>query len=675
MRKIGPYFGVMLILFLFLMPPASRAAVRTVLIEQSMNAGCGCAGALNPSLDSLFAEYGHVDVVNIRYHGDSPWQFDPYFWANPAEATARYVYYSLSLMPTPIVDGQVLPKVCEIESIWELLDEDLASPSPMKLVAGDSLSGDSCFVQVSLIAEQAITTDTLMLRAAVIEDSIYYEAPNGQTVLNGVFRKFLPDPDGTAFEITQGETLDYEFTFEMDPAWDPANTSTIIFVQDDTDKSVLQAISSRPRPAAWARYVPDLRGKVESQGGHVDYPGLFINRGTARDTFDVHFSTDMPPDWTAAYEIEGGTPVVGGVTLDMDSTCMITPDIGCGYDPGTGTVTVTLKSRQDTSFARDLDFFAVSGVCALLIDDDGGHGFEGYYEDALDSAGIVWGGWNRRIARPTLGDLQWVDFTIWFTGRVYPTLDAYDQQLLVSYLSGDGRLFLTGQDIGYDLCDVNSRNRTDESAAFFENYLHATHVMSNSNLFTLTGRSGDPISDGMTLTIEGGDGADNQMFPDVIDSIAPARVIFDYSDPSKHGGIRFDSDSSKVVYLSFGFEAISNSGDRIELLSRVVDWLGVPSGIERPVEGLVVRCYPNPAVSYATVALSGVSRSSDGGTDGSVEVYDVTGRLIRRGLIAEPGMFVWDLTDSEGRRVAAGVYFLSISIGRQSVCRKVVLAR
>jgi hypothetical protein len=640
-----------------------------------MNAGCGCAAVLNPSLDSLFADYGYVDVLNIRYHGDYPWGFDPFFWANPSEVTERYVYYSFSQMPTPVVDGQVLPKVCEIDLIWGLLDEDLATASPIKLVASENLVGDSCFVDVSVIAEGPIAADTLWLRAAVIEDSISYEAPNGQDVLNGVFRKFLPDPAGIALEISQGETLDYELAFEVDPTWDTANVSTVVFVQDDTDKSVLQATSSRARPEAWARYTNELRGKVEHQGGHVDYPGLFINRGMGPDTFDVYISTDMPLDWAAGYQIEGGTPVAGGVVLDSDSACTVTATIGCGSESGTGTVALTFASRRDTAFSRVMTVFAVSGVCGLLVDDDGRHELESYYQDALDSVAVVWGRWDRSIAKPTIDDLNQVDFLLWFTGRVYPTLDAYDQQLLASYLGGNGKLFLTGQDIGYDLCDMNSRNRTDESVAFFQSYLHATHVMSNSNLFSLSGRAGDPISDGMSLTIEGGDGADNQMFPDVIDSIAPARVIFDYSDPAKHGGIRFDSDSSTVVYLSFGFEAISTSADRIELLSNIMDWFGVPSGIGDRFERFAVKCYPNPAVSSVTVALRGASGTVPTGVGGIVEVYDVRGRSIQQGRLTEAGTFVWDLTDSHGGRVSAGVYFLAILTDRERLSRKVVLAR
>ena len=99
----------------------------------------------------------------------------------------------------------------------------LGMSSPLKMVASDSLAADSCFVSLSVIAEGTPSGDSLKLRVAVVEDSIYYEAPNGQTVFRGVFRSFLSSPEGIDFEISQGETLDFDFAFELDPA--PALTA------------------------------------------------------------------------------------------------------------------------------------------------------------------------------------------------------------------------------------------------------------------------------------------------------------------------------------------------------------------------------------------------------------------------------------------------------------------
>jgi hypothetical protein len=624
---------------------------------------------VNPSLDSLLAFYSPVDVVMIRYHGDHPWEFDPFYNANPTEIDERFSYYSITTIPTVIIDGERRPKSCYVEPFKDAFDARLDISSPINLVAADSISGDSCFVDVSVIAEEDPSADSLVLRAAVVEDSIHYAAPNGQDIFNFIFRDFVPDPGGLSFAIDEGETLDFELAFEIDPEWDPANIRTVVFIQNDTDTSIVQAVSAGQPPAAWARYTAPRRGAVESTGRDVVFPSTLISRAADRDTFDIDFTQDLPSDWSAGYEVVGGTPLGGSVALDGDSSCAIDVTIGCGYEPGTGEVTLSATSRRDPAFTRSLKFLAVSGVCALVVDDDGGYDLEHYYGDALDSVGVLWGRWDRTVGAPEVDDLTKTEFVIWFTGHAAPSLNASDRQVLASYLAGDGRLFITGQDIGWGLADMNSHEYTEESETFYMTYLHAIHVMSNSNLWDLSGRTGDPITDGMTITIEGGDGADNQSYPDVIDSIAPAEVIFDYSDPAKHGGVRFESDSSKVVYLSFGFEAISTVEDRVLLLSRIVDWFGGMSGIDVENPTLVVSCYPNPATTYASISLS------QRGAEGTIEIYDVMGRAIRKAALGESRSFTWDLADSYGGRVAPGVYFVSVSAGPTTVRKKIVLAR
>jgi len=405
-------------------------------------------------------------------------------------------------------------------------------------------------------------------------------------------------------------------------------------------------------------------------GQQANFPGTFINMGAGADTFDITLSEALPADWSAGYQVSGGDPVPGGFALAVDETCTITVKIDCGYDPGTGEVTLTARSRRDPNFARSLDYFAVSGVCGLLVDDDGGLGYEAYYADALDSAGVVWGKWNRRIAEPLLSDLNAAEFVIWLTGAYFPTLEAHDQDVISSYIDGGGDLFISGQDIGYALCFVNSGEYSTSSLMFYQGYLGAEWIMPNANILDLSGRFGDPVTNGIAIGIEGGDGADNQSYPDVIDSIAPARVIFDYDgDPLKHGGVRQEIGSSKVVYLSFGFEAISSVQDRAELLTRIVDWFGGAAWVDGPREEIMLSAYPNPAITHVSFSTPGYP--------GEVppEVYDIRGRLVVSTTIPEQETFTWDLRDRGGHEVASGVYFVSMSPAGRTLRKKIVLAR
>lgn len=172
-------------------------------------------------MDSLLTDYGHGDVLAIRYHGDSPWEYDPFYEFNVAESRQRYSYYSIIQIPKNFLGGQDTHANCLLELYRDSMNERLGVPSPFSLVASDSMTADSCFVAIRAIAEEDPGPDTLTLRTAVVEDGIYYEAPNSQTIFNHIFRRFVPDHDGISFLLAQGETLDVQLAFQLDPAWDP----------------------------------------------------------------------------------------------------------------------------------------------------------------------------------------------------------------------------------------------------------------------------------------------------------------------------------------------------------------------------------------------------------------------------------------------------------------------
>ena len=108
---------------------------------------------------------------------------------------------------------------------------------------------------------------------------------------------------------------------------------------------------------------------------------------------------------------------------------------------------------------------------------------------------------------------------VWQCGVSYPTLDEDDRDALSGYLDGGGKLFLTGQDIGWDVHENGA-----EAIDWYEGYLHADYINDDTNLLTLSGVAGDPITYDLTLQISGGDGADNQEYPSDIDPIDALRL-------------------------------------------------------------------------------------------------------------------------------------------------------
>jgi len=287
--------------------------------------------------------------------------------------------------------------------------------------------------------------------------------------------------------------------------------------------------------------------------------------------------------------------------------------------------------------------FTETADILLVIDQQWDYGYEGYYENALSANGFPYDLWNSFVR----GSVDSSTLDQYVTGVVIYSMPEYGylensstQSSLMSYLDSGGRLFITGQDIGYSLTKWGTMWNE-----LYSDYLHATYVQDDIGLYGLNGVSGDPIGDGYYLSISGGDGANNQYYPDEIDPIAPAVTIFNY-DPlaisaarllsaeeatfrrplaedmtteapvhiqgpysSGTGAIRVDTGTYKVVYFSFGFEAINDLGgnSRAEIMERVLSWLqpGIYARATEngsPASGLPINLYLNDGSSFSLVA-------------------------------------------------------------------------
>jgi PKD repeat protein len=151
---------------------------------------------------------------------------------------------------------------------------------------------------------------------------------------------------------------------------------------------------------------------------------------------------------------------------------------------------------------------------------------------------------------------------IWLTGiQGAGTLSGADQANLAGYLDGGGRLFVSGQDIGFDIGDTG----------YYQDYLHAAYDSDDTNGYELTGL--DYLA-GLDVTIQGSGGANNQLFPSDITPVNGGVAVYDYPPPHLYGGVAY-SGTYRTVYFSFGYEAIDSQGDREGVMSATLGYLGV----------------------------------------------------------------------------------------------------
>ncbi len=241
---------------------------------------------------------------------------------------------------------------------------------------------------------------------------------------------------------------------------------------------------------------------------------------------------------------------------------------------------VTITQGQTTT----QDFVLSYQFCALLVDDDGGQAHEGYFQTALEQAGVHYQTWEvASQGSPVVADLAPYTAVLWFTGddSTFNTLTTQDRTNLSAYLNGGGNLFLTGTEIGI------------ANGTFWSQVLYSEFVSDDSGVDELTGGG---VFDGLSFSITGGDGANNQDFPDALSPITPATRIFTYTGGLwLGGGVAVDTGTYRAINLGFGVEGVDNEADRTAIVGKGLDWLGCPAS---PVQLLLDKTVTPDQVSF-----------------------------------------------------------------------------
>ena len=268
-------------------------------------------------------------------------------------------------------------------------------------------------------------------------------------------------------------------------------------------------------------------------------------------------------------------------------------------------------------YQQSFTFYLTISPFVLLVDDDHGQvNVENFYTAVLDSLGIAFDIYTHPREDAQLDLLARYPNVIWLCEWAFPTLDETDRTALAQYLTNGGKLFISGQDIGWDLSDASpglfnqfylSRGA---SRQFYENFLHARYLSDDANLAALVGVANDPIGDGLNFNIEQPGRTISEQLPSELAPLAPATSIFNYAN-GRSGAVRNEG-NHRVVYFGFGgFEAIVQAPQRNEVMSRVLHWLNGYSIEHTPVRDTddttraqVVLAQINSTVSpLASVAL------------------------------------------------------------------------
>jgi len=637
--------------------PASAWYPNGVLAEDITATWCQYCPAAYAGLEANKGWFDRNEFNALRYYANS----GSY---SCAKAMERIGYYTFGGYPTVIFNGYLQTSGAGDDTATgapyrAIIESQLADPTYFKLTLNSaSFAGNSATVDFDIEVMQPVP-DSLLSRMTIRIIAAQDSLDDHGDILQDVTVGGSGDIPLTVSAV--GEVQNVNETFPVS-AWGPTphHLEAIAFIQDDASETIYGSLSTHATPPFSLRYYAlgerNVVGPVQGDAYHYDTFRVF-NTGTLADNYTVSVALEGPPDWTAILCDAGGGICYGptwsgtltpGQSIELELA--VTPP-SSGY----GIVTVTMTQDGYPYPGRELRYlYLTDDLEILLVDDDGAESYEDYFIDALEHHGYSYGLWDRNAGAASAAILNQFDAVVWNLGWAFPTLDATDRANLTAYLEAGGRLFITGQDLGWEMQDIGGA-----AYQWYRDYLHATFVSDDTNLYGLSGVSGDPISDGLDLVIQGGDGADNQDYPSDIDpSDGTASVIWTYS-PSANGAIKADTGTYRVVYLAFGFEAINNATDRRLVLDRSLQWLlGTSQDAgEGPAEfHPTLSISPNPVQAAATLRFT---LPRPGAT--ALRIYGLDGRLVRtlvdRELDAGYHKLAWDRTDEAGRPLPAGVYY------------------
>jgi len=230
-------------------------------------------------------------------------------------------------------------------------------------------------------------------------------------------------------------------------------------------------------------------------------------------------------------------------------------------------ITADAQSRTDTFYVQ------IEKSPILLVDDDtGALNVDDFYTNSISKLGYFYDHYDHsQKGAPDTSLLNSYNTVIWLCEWAFPSLDSMDRAALRNYLDNGGNLYLSGQDIGWDLADPTGAQYSAEAEAFYQDYLHATYGGDHSAVTSIVGTASDPIGDGLAFSILQPYIGANQYY-DYFTPRAGADVIMDYSGfSSGQAGIKY-SGVHKVVYTGFGFEAITSESVRDTVMDRIIKW-------------------------------------------------------------------------------------------------------
>lgn len=326
-----------------------------------------------------------------------------------------------------------------------------------------------------------------------------------------------------------------------------------------------------------------FEGPFEATTADVDAPAAptGVSAQSASGTVTLTWNPSPEVDWSAylvyrseiaggPYELMTPLPLWENEFIDteagMGELHYVITAVDASGNESTGSTEVVVEST--------IDILVINGHYASA-----GSGYYTSYLNSLDALGLGYQAWDPFIDGPVTTELLALfseGVVMWpigyFSTNFPDQLGAARQALLIEYLQSGGNLVLSGAFATAYL----------DNTPLFTDYLFLQHEQWSMDLPGLIGEAGDPVGDSLSLQLSNG------IYQSELTALPPAQKAISYDPTSGPGALQgggaavvtVDLDH-KAAVLSFPLSDLI-TGDRTELLGRIVEWMLPPSSCADP---------------------------------------------------------------------------------------------
>ncbi len=237
---------ILLLVASFCSAVASSQTPKRIVAEHFTNSRCSSCAGQNPSFNNTLA--ANPGILRISYHPTSPFASCIFAQHNPSENDARTNFYGLyGSTPRVAVNGSPLsnnPNPFQNPNLYVPYQNQT---SPFQLKMEQKKEADTLRIRCVLTSLAEPPSGSLRLYAAVAEDTVFYNSPNGENRHYNVFRKTFFGPDGITFAAPPlGDSLVWEGKMGRNQVWNFSRIFAYSIVQNVANRLLQQSHYTRP---------------------------------------------------------------------------------------------------------------------------------------------------------------------------------------------------------------------------------------------------------------------------------------------------------------------------------------------------------------------------------------------------------------------------------------------